>query len=156
MYFLWFLPALPLAILMYAVWRIRRSKERELFTRVQSAILPSVPAEVATEPANAQARQMKWISISEFKTVLAKTKDILVVDLREDSERIVSPVRAPSVLPVTEDDLDSVLGWLPADKTVAFCGASNLCIFKIITSPCMEGSAPLYVLEGDFRLAEVA
>jgi hypothetical protein len=99
---------------------------------------------------------MKWISIREFKTVLTKTSDILVVDLRDDSERILSPVPAPSVLPVTMDDLESVLGWLPAEKTVAFCGASNLCIFKIITSPCMEGTAPLYVLEGDLRLTEAA
>jgi hypothetical protein len=48
------------------------------------------------------------------------------------------------------------LEWLPADRTVAFCGASNLCIFMIETSQCMEGSAPLYVLEGDLDLAEVA
>jgi hypothetical protein len=99
---------------------------------------------------------MKWISISESKTVLTMTRDVLVVDLRDDSERILSPVPAPSVLPVTMDDLDSVLEWLPADRTVAFCGASNFCIFKIITSPCMEGSAPLYVLEDEFRLAEAA
>jgi hypothetical protein len=160
MNYLWFLPLVLLAVPLFAIWHIRRSQERKLFTRMQSVIQPSlpesVPDEVVTEPTDAPARQMKWISISEFKIVLMKTKDILVVDLRDDEERIVSPVPAPSVLPVTLEDLDSVLGWLPADTTVAFYGASNLSIFKIITSPCMEGSAPLYVLEGDLRLAEVA
>jgi hypothetical protein len=45
---------------------------------------------------------------------------------------------------------------LLANKSVAFCGASNLCIFQIETSPCMEGSVPFYLLEGDLGRAEVA
>jgi len=156
MNFLWFLPAVLLAVPLLVVCRIRRSQERALLNRVQSLLQPSVPDEDVPEPACELAREMKWISISESKTVLTMTRDVLVVDLRDDSERILSPVPAPSVLPVTMDDLDSVLEWLPADRTVAFCGASNFCIFKIITSPCMEGSAPLYVLEDEFRLAEAA
>jgi hypothetical protein len=60
------------------------------------------------------------------------------------------------VLPVAPNELDTILELLPMDRSVAFCGATNLNIFMIITSPCMEGSAPLYVLEGDLRRAEAA
>jgi hypothetical protein len=99
---------------------------------------------------------MEWISINEFMKVLKKCSDVIVVDLRDDAERMLSPVPAPSVLPVTIDDLDSVLGWLPADRSVAFCGTSNFSLFLIETSPCMKGSAPLYILKGNPRLMEVA
>jgi hypothetical protein len=50
--------------------------------------------------------------------------------------------------------MDRVLEWLPGHWSVVFYGASNLSIFMIETSRFMDGSAPLYVLEGD--LEEVA
>jgi hypothetical protein len=156
MYFFWFLPAVLLAVPLFAVWRIRQSRKLELRNRLQSVIEQSALDEVVPEPVGAETRQMKWISINELMRILAECGDLIVVDLRTDDERILYPVPAPSVLPVTMDDLDSVLGWLPADRSVAFCGACNLCIFLIETSPCMRGSAPLYILKGDLRLAEVA
>jgi hypothetical protein len=99
---------------------------------------------------------MKWISFNEFMTILAECNDLIVVDLRADTPSIPFPVPTAFVLPVSSNELDTVLEMLPADRSVAFCGASNLNIFMIITSTCMEGSAPLYVLEDEFRLAEVA
>jgi hypothetical protein len=156
MYFFWFLPAVLLAVPLFAVWRIRRSQRREFSNRLQSVIQQPVPDEVVPESVAVETRQMNWISINEFMTTLTQRSDIIVVDLRADAERIQYPVPAPSVLPITMDDLDSVLGWLPADRCVASCGARNLWIFLIETSPCMKGSAPLYILKGDLRLAEVA
>ncbi|MGA2084105.1 MAG: hypothetical protein ABSG60_01135 [Terracidiphilus sp.] len=88
--------------------------------------------------------------------VLKKCSDLIVVDLRPDAHQVPFPVPTAFVLPVSPNELDTVLELLPADKSVAFCGASNLCIFLIETSPCMEGSAPLYLLEGDLNFAEVA
>jgi hypothetical protein len=42
-------------------------------------------------------------------------------------------------------------------KNREFCAFSlSIFIFTILTSPCMEVSAPLDVLEGDLRLAEAA
>jgi hypothetical protein len=156
MYSLWLLPAVLLAVPLFAVWRIRRSQRREFNNRLQFVIQQPIPDEVVPESVGVETRQMSWISINEFMTILADRSDPIVVDLRADAERILYPVPAPSVLPVTMDDLDSVLGWLPADRSVACCGACNLCIFLIETSPCMRGSAPLYILKGDRRLAEVA
>lgn len=153
---LWFLPAVLLAVPLLAVWRIRRSRRRELDKRIESIIQPSAPAQVIPEPVGVQTRMMKWISIGEFMTVLTTCSDLIVIDLRADASFVPFPVPTAFVLPVTQNELDKVLDWLPADRTVAFCGASNLSIFLIETSPCMEGSAPLYVLEGDLHLAEVA
>jgi hypothetical protein len=99
---------------------------------------------------------MQWISINEFMTILTRCSDLIVVDLREDASWVPFPVPGAFVLPAQQNELDKVLDSLPADKTVVFCGASSLCIFMIETSPCMEGSAPLYLLEGDLSLAEVA
>jgi hypothetical protein len=126
---LWFLPAVLLAVPLFAVWQIRRSRKHELCNRLQSVFEQSALDEVVPEPIRVESRQMKWISINEFMTILTERSDLIVVDLRADAARILHPVAAPSVLPVTMDDLDSVLGWLPAEKSVAFCGACNLCIF---------------------------
>ena len=99
---------------------------------------------------------MKWISINEFMAILNERSDLFVVDLRANGPSIPFPVPTAFVLPVSPKELDSVLEMLPTDRSVVFWGASNLNIFMITTSPCMEGVAPFYVLEGDLRFAEVA
>jgi hypothetical protein len=99
---------------------------------------------------------MRWISVNEFMTILSERSDLVVVDLRADGLSVPFSVPTASVLPVSPNELDTLLEILPADKGVVFYGASNLNIFMIITSPCMKGSAPLYVLEDEFSLAEVA
>lgn len=156
MNFLWLLPAVLLAIPLVSVWWIRRSKARELSKRIQSVIQPAVHEEVITEFASEQSRLMKYISLNEFMTILDECRDLIVVDLRPDAPSAPFPILTANVLPVAPNELDTILELLPMDRSVAFCGATNLNIFMIITSPCMEGSAPLYVLEGDLRWAEAA
>ncbi|MGO9776951.1 MAG: hypothetical protein ACLPM3_10250 [Terracidiphilus sp.] len=156
MYFLWFLPAILLAVPLFVLWRMRRSQEHALLNRIQSIIQPSVPDEVVPESAGELAREMKWISVKEFMTILSERSDLIVVDLGADAPSVPFPVPTAFVLPVSPNELDTVLEILPTDRSVLFYGASNLNIFMIITSPCMKGSAPLYVLEDEFRLAEVA
>jgi flagellar biogenesis protein FliO len=156
MYSLWFLLAIVLAAPMFAVWLIRRFGKREIRDNIPPVPQSPSQLEIVPESRARPTRVVQWISIGDFMRVLTKSRDIIVVDLRTDDERILSPIPAAFVLPVMPDELDSVLGWLPADRSVAFCGAFKLCILLIVTSPCMESSAPLYVLEGDLRLAEVA
>jgi len=156
MYFLWFLPAVLLAVPLYAVWRIRRSQTRELCDRIQSDVQPTIPDEVSPKSVGVQNRQMKWVSNDEFMTVLAECGDLIVVDLRVDAQSVPFPVSTALVLPVSLSELDTVLELLPADRSIAICGASDLSIYKLMTSRCMDGSAPLYVLDGDLRHAEAA
>lgn len=156
MYSRWSLPAMALAVPMYAVWRIKQSGKRRLHDNIPSVLEPPVGFSTVPESAGEQTRLMKWISVREFMTVLAGCSDLIVIDIREDAQWVPFPIPATFVLPVTPHELIKVLEWLPADRTVAFYGASNLSIFMIHTSPLMKGSAPLYFLEGDLILAEVA
>ncbi|MFZ0744062.1 MAG: hypothetical protein WAM85_06635 [Terracidiphilus sp.] len=153
---LWILPALMLAVLTYYVFRTRRSEKREKSYTLPT--LPELPPEVLNlpEPEENQGRLMRWISVGEFMAVLKKCSDLIVIDLRAEAKTKPFPVRDALVLPVAPNDLIEVRECLPPGKSVAFCGASNLCIFLIATSPCMRASAPFYVLEGDLGLAEVA
>lgn len=155
MYSLWFLPAMGLAVLTYHVWRTRRSERHQQDVIPSIPESPTVPVDI-TEPPERQTRLVRWISTSEFMAVLTKCSDLIVIDLRAEAKSAPFPVSDALVIPVAPNDLIEVLECLPQDKSVALCGASNLSIFLITTSPCMEGSAPLYVLEGDLRLAEVA
>ena len=156
MYSLWSLPAMALAVPMYALWRVKQSGKRKLHDNIPSVLEPPVDLTTAPESAGEQTRLMRWISVREFMTVLAGCGDLIVIDIRADAQWVPFPIPATFVLPVTPHELIEVLEWLPADRTVAFYGASNLSIFMIETSPLMKGSAPLYVLEGDLSLAEVA
>ncbi len=155
MYSLWLLPAVVLAVPVYYVWHIKRPEKHELRDSAPSDSQLSAPVEAVLEPIGAQTRTMRWISIGEFMMVLASCSDLIVIDLRADAQLIPFPVSAAFVLPVAPNELINTLERLPADRTAVFCGASNLSIFLISTSPCMEGSAPLYVLEGDLSRAEV-
>jgi hypothetical protein len=141
---------------MYAVWRVRHPGKREPVENTPSVPEPSVDVTAAPESAGEQTRLMRWISVREFKTILAGCSDLIVIDIREDAQWLPFPIPVTFVLPVTPHELIKVLDWLPADRTVALYGASNLSIFMIHVSPFMKGSAPLYVLEGDLSLAEVA
>lgn len=152
----WLLLAMMLAALMYSVWSITRSGRRELLNGIPSASNPSTHLEIVPEPIWTQTRMIKWISIGEFKTIFTRSSDLIVIDLRANAQLVPFPVPTAFVLPVTPDELFRVLEWLPADRTVALCGASNISVFMIETIPCKEGSAPLYVLEGDLHFAEVA
>ncbi len=156
MHSIWMLLAMVLAVVVYSVWRISRSGRRELQDRMQSASNPSTHLDIVPEPIWTRTRTIKWISIGEFKTVLTKCSDLIAIDLRANDQLVPFPVPTALVLPIALDELFNVLKCLPTDRTVVLCGASHISAFMIETIPCKEGSAPLYVLEGDLHFAEVA
>lgn len=172
---LWLLLGLLIAAPIYTLLRLKLSRLSELQECECPLPQPNVPSLNATTPevlpsqsaqrenplCNAgqvapENRIMRWISTSEFIRMLSNSSDLIVIDLRPNSEWSPFPVPNAFVLPVSLKELDLVLERLPADKSAVFYGASNLCIFMIETCRCMEGSAPLYILEGDLNLAEVA
>jgi hypothetical protein len=156
MYSLWLLSAVLMAAFLYAVRQIRRFDGLEQCAVMTSAPQTPVHDALVSEPSGVQTRTMKWISLGEFTKVLNERSDLIVIDLRADSPWVPFPASSALVLPVRPDELAQVLDMLPPDRSAAFCGASNLSIFLIETSTCMEGSAPLYVLEDDPGFAEVA
>jgi hypothetical protein len=156
MYSLWSLPAIALAVPTYAAWRIKQSGRRKLPDNIPSVPQPSFDVTAAPDSSAGQTRLMRWISVREFMRVLEECSDLVVIDLRANSERVPFPIPTALALLVTPNELDAVLEWLPTDRSAAFYGASDLSIFAIKTSLRLEGSAPLYVLKGDLSLAEVA
>jgi hypothetical protein len=152
----WLLPAMAPAVLTYYVGRIKRTgaqKHRESTPFVFKSSDQLLNAPVSIER---QTRLMRWISIGEFMKVLTKCSDLIVFDLRANVHRIPSTDPNPSVLDVKPNELASVFEWLPANKSAAFCGSSDLCIFLIEKCPSIDRLARLYLLEGDLGFAEVA
>ncbi len=153
---LWSLPAMALAAPIYAVLRTRRSRTRKLPDIIPTALFTPVEPAIVPKPSGRQTRAMHWISVDMFLSLLAKRSDLVVFDLRANAQWDPFPIETAFALPVNPNDLNTLLEWLPADRSVVFYGASNVSIFMIETSHCMDGSAPLYVLEGDLSLAKVA
>jgi hypothetical protein len=96
---------------------------------------------------------MKWISIGQFVAVLTKCRDLIEADLKPDAQLVSIPVPVTFGLLVSLNEQENGLEWLAADRMAPVCGASNFCILRIETSPCSEGSAPVYVLEAEVSLA---
>jgi hypothetical protein len=164
MYSLWslllgFLFAMILTGLTYPVWRISRSGRRAILDCTPSVSQLFSPLNGESHSAQRQKRRMEWISFKEFMTLLNKdSSDLIVINLRADASG--GPFLTPTalVLPVTPHDLIRVLEWLPRNRSAVLCGASDFCISMIEKSACMEGSAPLYILEleDDFDHLEAA
>ena len=152
----WFLLATVPPVPGHVIWNITHSKRPELNVIAPSVSPTPVPAEPVIEPDAPQARVVTWISTSELMRLLLENSDLLVADLRPDAMRIQFPLSTVSALPVTLNDLDRLLEQIPEDRSAVFYGASNVGVFPIATSSCMQGSAPLFLVEGDLSLAEAA
>jgi len=101
-------------------------------------------------------RRLQWVSLGELKKVLAAANDLVVVDLRPGRAYPPLPVPEAQVLRVRTSELETMLQQLPDNRSAAFCGASGVCVFMIETSPCMSGSAPLYILRPERTHEEAA
>jgi len=156
MYFLWALLLLVVAIVLYTAWQILRFVRRTSHDKVAFARPLSGSHLRPTRVTRKQTRKLKWVSMNEFTKVLAGAEDLIVIDLRPDSQRSPFPLPAAQVLCVGLSELSEMLEWLPGDRSAVFYGTSDLSVSMIQASPCMCGSAPLYVLNSDCARAEVA
>jgi len=109
-------------------------KLKPSWSRVQSA--------TAGQP----RRRLQWISHRDCASLFAKSSDLIVIDLRPGNRHGGFPIPGPSVMSVHPGELSEILEWLPPERCAVFYGASALCISLIQTSPCMRGSAPVYLL----------
>jgi hypothetical protein len=156
MYFLWALLVLVLAVVLYTAWQILRFVRHAPRAKVAFVRQLSGPHLRPTRVDRKQTRKLKWVSMDEFTSVLAGTDDLIVIDLRPDSQRMPFPLPAAQVLCVGLNELSEMLEWLPADRSAVFYGASDLSVSMIQASPCMCGFAPLYVLNSDSARVKVA
>lgn len=111
---------------------------------------------VATPLPGERRRRLEWISMRELTKVLATTDDLVVIDLRPGRQDPPLPVPAAQVWRVRTSELEQTLKRLPENRSAAFWGASGVCVFMIETSPCMAGSAPLYILRPERTHGEAA
>lgn len=135
---------LAVAFLLCSAWQLMRTKHRSN---------PSAPKKLAIAagaegvPATADVRRvLQRISAGECMEVLARTKDLPLIDLRPAGQNAPLPVQAATILPLCVNRLEDVLRDLPENRSAVLYGASDLSIFMIITSMHICGSAPLYVL----------
>lgn len=153
---LWQLLARMQAVPISYAWKLKQSDKLQPRDRVSPESNQTLQLQEHPKPKRETTRRIERISIGEFMLVLAKCRNLVVIDLRTNKQFAQFPIPTATVMRVRPHELVNVLKRIPADKTLVFCGASNFSTVMIESSPCMQGSAPLYVLEGDLRLMEVA
>jgi hypothetical protein len=144
MVFLWTLILAALAIVLYTAIKF----QRYVSSRASGKLQPS-NSRLRSAATGQPRRCLQWISLRDCASILAEAGDLIVVDLRPDSRRKGFPIAGPSIMSVHPGELSEVLEWLPPERGAIFYGASALCISLIQTSPCMRGSAPVYLLADD-------
>ena len=145
-----------LTLTLWVAWRISRVDTRAIQKKPGSVSQPIAPDTGPPTHGGQTSRRLCRISLAELLVLFVSTDDLLVIDLRPGQQRDSFPVLGDDILCVQPNELPDVLEWLPSNKNVVFCGASELCITMIQTSPCIYGSAPLYVLEDSYPRREVA
>jgi len=101
-------------------------------------------------------RALERITAGQFPELLARTENLVLIDLRPAHQNAPLPVRVPHAVRVPTSQLEDVLRNLPEDRSAVFYGASDLSLFMITTSLYMRGSAPLYVLRPEPAHEEAA
>lgn len=100
-------------------------------------------------------RPIQRISLEQLENMLRQQRDdLLVVDLRPAARR--APLPLPNALAVEPSELKEILDWLPADRSIVFCGIGSRWMRAIRRSPCRLGVVPFYLLEDRFGRLEVA
>ncbi|MGA8110803.1 MAG: hypothetical protein WB974_15320 [Acidobacteriaceae bacterium] len=142
--------AIVLAFLLYAAWQLLQPPRRRPARRaIDAAIGKAVSS-------GEERRPLHWITADQLRELLARTDDLLLIDLRPDPGDLPPALPPGRMMRVHTHQLEDVLRSLPGDRSAVFYGASGLCIFMIQTSPCMRGSAPLYVLRPERFHVEAA
>lgn len=155
--FLWALIALALGFLLYPAWQLVRSVGRgspRIFA--PPPVSPAAKGGKIHAFSGGQIRNLEWVSMGQFTNLLAESNDLVVIDLRPESQHLRLRLPAAQVLTISPDELPEVLEWLPRNRSAAFCGASGTALSVIRASSRMRGSAPLYVLKDGSAWAEVA
>lgn len=146
--------ALAVAFLFWSAWQLMRTKPRS--DQSVSKNLASAPGAEEFTAASDARRVLQRISASECMEVMARMKDLQLIDLRPASHNAPLPVPAANIVRLCINQLEDVLRHLPENRSAVLYGASDLSIFMIMTSLHMRGSAPLYLLCSDPAHKEAA
>jgi hypothetical protein len=92
-----------------------------------------------------QRREIKWISQSEYRSLL-RTTEVIVINLTNHSSTGGRRSDETRELFVTPDQLLPMLRWLPPQSNVVFYGDSETCSSILDAAQEVLGLAPIYVL----------
>jgi hypothetical protein len=135
-----------------AQWVVRRSTGLTI-----STIKPERNLRSSTNRYSKSRRPIIGISFEELENLLQQDPDnLLILDLRMSNQVPSLPVAEALVLTVTPSELTEILIWIPPNRSIVFCGPQSRWQSKIMSSPSIEGTAPFYFLDDNFRYSEVA
>jgi hypothetical protein len=104
-----------------------------------------------------RGQRLRWISLLEFNSLLARFSDLIFIDLRDGDRWEVLPLRTPvTAFCVRRHELPEILERLPESRIVVFYGITDLDTLLIGASPRADGVAPIYLLDFDSEFTEGA
>jgi hypothetical protein len=139
----WILIAMPLAVLLYFGWVIAWQKP----IPYAISLAPAIPARNSGWWKLLQrGRTIKWISLTELKTMTHPFEDVMFVDLISRDSSRPSCLESADFLHIKPDELCDVLRWLPASSCVVLIGPTVECRSMVKSASRIAGHAPIFVV----------
>lgn len=154
MYFLWFLPAVLLAVLLYPLWQIGQSGARALRNSIPSGPQPSAQPNLLFATSERPTWSMEWISTDEFIKVLAKSSDF--IRIKRDVSSIPSVVSTAFAFLAARCKSHRVLKRHISEQSTASHGRFSLSVLLTGKRPGVKDSTPFRLLNGGLAIEEVA
>lgn len=155
--FLLFLSAIILLSSLFFQTRLTQLRARQLVDARtanfrQSPLIPWI-----NRPLKRQQRPVRWISCEELRKILQENShDLIVLDLRAETQGTPFPLPEVFVLSIRPDELLEILDWMPSRQCVVFYGIRDPWISAIEKSSSMAGAAPFYFLDDGDRHRKTA
>jgi len=146
MNWIWVLVAMPLASLLCFVYMIGRQGWRDAPSSVDRVARAIVPIALKSGLLPQGKRKICWISDREFKALVQRSDDVIVIDLGSNCTEMPTELYAPHVLLIQQRGLLDVLQWSPSSSSVVLYGPRDMCASSIPTIRKVSGFAPVYLL----------
>jgi hypothetical protein len=146
MNWIWVLVAMPLASLVCFVYMIGRERGQNAPSYAGRVARAIVPIALKSGLLPQGKRRISWISAREFKALVQRSDDVIVIDLGSNCAEKPTELHAPHVLLIQQRGLLDVLQWSPSSSSVVLYGPHDVCASTIPIIRKVSGDAPVYLL----------
>ena len=140
-----FLSLLPVLGFVYTICFVVREERAKVLGGAALPAISFLDSTVKQGPFLGK-RQIKWISMREFKALSGRSENLILIALRRKTEAKPIPFPESHILYIEPDRLIDLLQWLPPSCGAIIYGTSSCLSSIACVVRYLAGSAPIYIV----------
>jgi len=140
-----FLSVLPVLGFIYTICFVVREERSKMSDGALSHGVSLLDSSVRRDPFLGK-RQIKWVSMREFKTLSGRSENLILIALTRKTEAKPIPFPESHILYIEPDRLIDLLQWLPPSCGAILYGPSSCLSSIVCVIRNLAGSAPIYIV----------